>query len=116
MHLLLALGLLLAGDEAETARDALIKALAALDRPAADRACASLVKINDEHCPDYLLAAFRAGIVQVNAFEKDRQKIVKDMKEAEGTKDKDGKVLKAGDSNKWKQLQYDLDFLNGKID
>lgn len=116
MRALLTLTLLLvAADEAETARDALFKAMTALDRAGVDRACASLVKLNDDRCPDFFLAAFRAGLIQISAMEKDRLKIVKDMKDVEVVRDKDGKVNK-GDGNKWTQLKYDLDLLAGKID
>jgi hypothetical protein len=40
-------------DDAETARDALNKSLTAIDRPAPDRACAGLVKLNDDRGPDF---------------------------------------------------------------
>ncbi len=116
MRFLLAFALLLGpADDAETARDALLKAVAALDRPGIDRACASLVKLNDDRCPDYFLAAFRAGLLQMGAMDKDRLKIVKDMKDVEIVRDKDGRVTK-GDGNKWTQLKYDLDILAAKID
>ena len=63
---LLILGLLLgAPDDAETQRDALLKAVGALDRSGVDRACAALVKLNDDRCPDYFVAAFRAGLLQL---------------------------------------------------
>jgi hypothetical protein len=116
MRALLTLALLLTpADDAETARDALLKAVTALDRPGVDRACASLVKLNDERGPDFLIAAFRAGLLQMAAMEKDRLKFVKDMKDVEVVRDKDGKVTK-GDGNKWTQLKYDLDILAAKID
>ncbi|HZE97917.1 MAG TPA: HEAT repeat domain-containing protein [Planctomycetota bacterium] len=114
--LVLAIALLLAPDDAEAARDTLHKALTALDRPGVDRACAALVKTGDERAADFLLGAFRVGLVQSAALEKDRLRIVKDMKEAEGVKDKEGRFLKPGDSNKWKLLQYELDLLAAKID
>src|SRR5260221_7585325 len=102
MRALLALSLLLTpADDAETARDALLKALAALARAGVDRACSSLVKLNDDRTPDFFIAAFRAGILQWATMEKDRLKIVADMAKVEVVTDKDGKVTK-GDGNKWK--------------
>lgn len=115
MRALLALTLLLTpADDAETARDALLKALAGLDRPGVDRACGSLVKLNDDRTPDFLIAAFRAGMLQMAALEKDRLKLVAEMAKVEVITDKDGKVK--GDGNKWKLLRYDLDILLSKID
>jgi hypothetical protein len=113
--LLLLTFLLGAPDDAETARDALLKALTNLDRGGVDRACASLVKLNDERCPDFFIAAFRAGLAQTAALEKDRLKIVKDMKDVEPVRDKDGRVTK-GDGNKWNLLKYDHDIVAAKID
>jgi hypothetical protein len=116
MRLALALAILLVpADDAETARDALLKSLANLDRGGVDRACATLVKLNDDRCPDFFIAAFRTGINQVAAMEKDRLKIVKDMKDVEPVRDKDGRVTK-GDGNRWNQLKYDHDILASKID
>src|SRR5215470_4188945 len=116
MHLLLLLSLLLAApDEAETARDALGKGLTSLDRSVVDRACATLVKSNDDRCPEFFIAAFRAGLVQMAALEKDRLKLVKEMKDVEPVRDKEGRIIK-GDGNKWGQLKYEHDILAGKID
>src|SRR6187455_144937 len=116
MRALLALALLLApADEAETARDALTKSLSTLDRPGVDRACASLVKLNDDRSPDFLIAAFRSGLLQYAAFDKDRLKLVAEMAKVEVVRDKDGKITK-GDGNKWTQLKYDLDILAAKMD
>lgn len=116
MRLALAIALLLcSGDDAETARDALLKAVNTLDRPGVDRACAALVKLNDERAPEFFVAAFRAGLTKSAAMEKDRLKIVKDMKDVEPVRDADGRVTK-GDGNKWNQLKYDHDILAAKID
>src|SRR5579862_1347725 len=116
MRALLLLGLLLGvPDDAETARDALLKAVNNLDRPGVDRACATLVKLNEERCPEFFAAAFRAGLAKTAAMEKDRLKIVKDMKDVEPVRDPDGRVTK-GDGNKWTQLKYDHDLLAAKID
>ena len=116
MRCVLALGLLLLpADDAETARDALLKAINTLDRPGVDRACASLVKLNDERCPEFFAAAFRAGLARAAPLEKDRLKLVKEMKDVEPVRDPDGRVTK-GDGNKWNQLKYDHDLLAGKID
>ncbi|HLY11419.1 MAG TPA: HEAT repeat domain-containing protein [Planctomycetota bacterium] len=116
MQAVLVLGLLFGPpDDAESARDALLKALTALDRPGVDRAGATLVKLNDERGPDFLLAAFRAGIAQSAALEKDRLKIVSEMAKVEVLRDKDGRVTK-GDGNRWTQLKYDHDLLAAKID
>ena len=113
--LLLLLSLLLTpADDAETQRDALLKAVAGLDRPGVDRACTALVKLNDERCPDFLITAFRAGLLQYAAMDKDRLKLVGEMAKVEVVTDKDGKVK--GDGNKWKQLRYELDLLLGRID
>src|SRR6188472_3086661 len=102
MRALLALSLLLVpADEAETARDALTKSLTTLDRPGVDRACAALVKLNDDRGP-----AFRSGLLQYAAFDKDRLKLVAEMAKVEVVRDKDGKVTK-GDGNKWTQLKYE---------
>lgn len=115
MRALLLLSLLLSpADEAETQRDALLKAVGALDRPGVDRACAALVKLNDERCPDFLIAGFRAGLLQYSAMDKERLKLVAEMAKVEVVTDKDGKVK--GDGNKWKQLRYDCDLLLGRID
>jgi HEAT repeat protein len=116
MRALLALALLLPpADDAEAARDALNKSLTALDRPGVDRACAALAKLNDDRGPDFLIAAFRNGLLQYAALDKDRLKLVADMAKVEVVRDKDGKVTK-GDGNKWTQLKYDLDILAAKID
>jgi len=116
MPALLALALLLVpADDAETARDALLKSVAALDRSGVDRACAALVKVDDDRCPGFLLAAFRAGLLQFSTMEKDRLKILKDMKDVEVVRDKDGKVTK-GDGNKWTRLKYEHDLLAARID
>lgn len=116
MRVLLLLALLLgAPDDAEAQRDALLKSLEKLDRAGVDRACNALVKLDDERTPDFFAAAFRAGLTQTAAMEKDRLKIVKDMKDVEIVRDKDGKVTK-GDNNKWTQLKYDHDILAAKID
>src|SRR5882672_7039553 len=116
MKVLLLLALFLGSpDDAETQRDALIKGLEKLDRSAVDRACTALVKLDDERAPDFFAAAFRAGLVQNAALEKERQKFIKDMKEVEVVRDKDGRVTK-GDGNKWTMLRYDYDILASKID
>lgn len=116
MHLLLAAGLLLQGEDVDKARDALTKALTALDRYAADRACSTLVKLNHERSVDVLIAAFRAGVLQLAEFEKERTRLRSDLEKAEPVKDKDGKILKAGDPFKAKILQRDIDIVAGKID
>src|SRR5579859_5138118 len=114
--LLLGLGLLLRGaDDAETAQAALLKALTGLDRAGVDRACATLVKLRDERTPDFLIAAFRTGLLQMAALEKDRQKIAAEMAKVEVVRDKDGRVTK-GDGNRWTLLKYDHDILAAKID
>jgi len=116
MRALLALCLMLTpADDAETARDALLKALAGLDRAGVDRACSSLVKLNDDRTPDFFIAAFRAGLLQLAAMEKDRLKIVAEMAKVEVVTDKDGRATK-GDGNKWKMLRYDLDIQAAKMD
>ncbi|HVR85986.1 MAG TPA: HEAT repeat domain-containing protein [Planctomycetota bacterium] len=108
---------LLAGapDDAETAQGALLKALAGLDRAGVDRACATLVKLNDERSADFFIAAFRAGLLQMAALEKDRLKIVAEMAKVEVLRDPDGRVTK-GDGNKWNMLKYDHDILAARID
>ena len=116
MSLLLALGLLLqAPEEIDKARDALNKAVAALDRANADRACATLVKLNDERVPDLLIGAFRAGLLRLADLEKERLRIAKEMEKVEVVRDKEGKVLK-GDYNKWTMLKYDYDIAAGRVD
>jgi len=116
MRALLAFSLFLgAPDDTETARDALTKSLSALDRPGVDRACAALVKLNDDRGPDFFIAAFRNGLLQYAALDKDRLKLVGEMAKVEVVRDKDGKVTK-GDGNKWAQLKYELDLLAAKID
>src|SRR5579864_3088514 len=104
-----------APDDAETARDALLKSLVGLDRAGVDRACAKLVKLNDDRSPDFFIAAFRAGMLQMAALEKDRQKLVAEMAKVEVVRDPDGRVTK-GDGNKWTMLKYDHDILAAKID
>ena len=116
MRLALALGLLLfPADDAETAQGALLKALAGLDRGGVDRACAVLVKLNDERCPEFFIAAFRAGMARWVSLEKDRLKLVKEMKDVEPVRDPDGRITK-GDGNKWNQLKYEYDILASKMD
>lgn len=116
MPALLALLLLLqAPDEVEKARDALTKALTALDRFGVDRACATLVKLNDDRCPDFFIAAFRAGLLQIAEIEKERLKIAKEMEKVEPVRDKEGKITK-GDYNRWTQLKHDHDILASKIE
>ncbi|HEV3027481.1 MAG TPA: HEAT repeat domain-containing protein, partial [Planctomycetota bacterium] len=78
-------------------------------------ACATLVKLNDERSPDFFIAAFRAGLLQMAALEKDRLKIVAEMAKVEVLRDPDGRVTK-GDGNKWNMLKYDQDILAAKID
>ncbi|MBV8881503.1 MAG: HEAT repeat domain-containing protein, partial [Planctomycetaceae bacterium] len=102
-------------DDAETARDALLKAVGALDRAGVDRACNALVKLNDDRCPEFFIAAFRAGLAQTASMEKDRLKLVAEMAKVEVVRDKDGKITK-GDGNRWNQLKYDHDSLALKID
>src|SRR5437870_7349721 len=100
MLFLLAAGLLLQSpEEVDKARDALNKAVAALDRYGVDRACATLVKLNDERCPELMIGAFRAGLLQIAELEKERLKIAKEMEKVEPIRDKDGKIIK-GDNNK----------------
>src|SRR5258708_16907931 len=116
MFLLLAALLLApAQDEVEKARDAMNKALTALDRFYVDRSCATLVKLNDERTTDFFIGSFRAGLLQIAELEKERLKIVKEMEKVEVTRDKEGKILK-GDNNKWTLLKHDHDILAGKID
>lgn len=102
-------------DDVDIQREALTKALTALDRPAVDRACNALVKINDDRCPDALVAAFRAGLVQYQTMDKERLRLVAEMAKVEVVTDKEGKVTK-GDGNKWKQLRYEFDLHAGKMD
>jgi hypothetical protein len=116
MSLLLALGLLLqVPEEVEKARAALNKALSSLDRSGVDRACATLVKLNDEKTPDILIGSFRAGLLQMADFEKERLRIAKEMEKVEVVRDKEGKATK-GDQNKWTMLKYDHDIVAGKVD
>ena len=116
MRILLALALLvLHADDAETARDALLKALTGLDRLGVDRACSTLVKLGDPRTPDFFISAFRAGLAQMAGLEKERLKLVAEMAKVEVVRDKDGRVTK-GDGNRWTQLKYDHDILASKID
>src|SRR5947207_9414251 len=116
MSLLLVLGLLLqAQEDLEKQRDALNKAVTALDRYGVDRACAALVKLNDEKVPELLIAAFRAGLLQIAELEKERLRIVKEMEKVEPVRDKDGRIIK-GDNNKWLQFKHEHDIVAGKID
>jgi hypothetical protein len=116
MSLLLALGLLLqTPEEVDKARDALNKAVKNLERANVDRACATLVKLNDERTPELLIGSFRAGLLQLADFEKERLRIAKEMEKVEVVRDKDGKVIK-GDQNKWTLLKYDYDIVAGKSD
>ncbi|HVE38890.1 MAG TPA: hypothetical protein VNM14_03315 [Planctomycetota bacterium] len=117
MSLILALSLLLQAppEELEKARAALNKAVSGLDRAGVDRACATLVKLNDEKVPDLFIAAFRAGLLQLADYEKERLRISKEMEKVEVVRDKDGKITK-GDGNKWNLLKYDYDIVAGKID
>jgi hypothetical protein len=116
MSLLLALGLFLQSpEEIEKTRAALTKAVAALDRPGVDRACATLVKLNDDKVPDIFIGAFRAGLLQLADFDKERLRIAKEMERVEVVRDKEGRVTK-GDYNKWTLLKYDYDIVAGKMD
>jgi hypothetical protein len=120
MRTLLALALLLPqakppADEVDKARDALAKALTALDRFGVDRACATLVKANDDRCVDIFVGVFRAGLLQVAELEKEKAKVQKELDKHEVVRDKDGKVTK-GDPNKWALLKNELDLWQGKID
>lgn len=116
MSLLLALALLLqTPEEVGKARDALNKALTGLDRAGVDRACATLVKLNDEKVPDVLIATFRAGLLQLAEIDKERLRIAKEMEKVEIVRDKDGKITK-GDGNKWALLKYDYDIVAARID
>jgi hypothetical protein len=116
MHILLVFSLaLFAQEEIDKARLALNKALTALDRSGVDRACATLVKLNDEKVPDLLIGSFRAGLLQIAEFEKERLRIVKEMEKVEIVRDKDGKIIR-GDNNKWTMLKYEYDIVAGKID
>src|SRR5438309_2058449 len=111
MLLLLATSFLLqAGPEVDKARDALNKAVSTLDRYGVDRACATLVKLNDERTPDLLIAAFRAGLLQIAELEKERLKIVKEMEKVEVVRDKEGRIVK-GDNNRWTLLKNDHDVI-----
>src|SRR5258706_12910256 len=66
MRILFTLALLLSPvDEPEAARDALTKALTALDRYNVDRACTTLVRLADERTPEFFIATFRAGLLQI---------------------------------------------------
>src|SRR6185295_4996877 len=116
MQLLLAALLLVqAPDEVEKARDALNKALTALDRFNVDRACATLVRLNDERSVDFFIGSFRAGLLQVAELEKERLKFAKEMEKVEVIRDKEGKIIK-GDNTKWMMLKHDHDIFAGKID
>ena len=116
MSLLLALLLLQAPpEEVDKAKDALNKAVAALDRYGADRACATLVKLNDEKCPDLFIGAFRAGVLQIAELEKERLRLQKEMEKVEVVRDKEGKITK-GDNNKWLQFKHDHDIVASKIE
>src|SRR5262245_42629891 len=116
MRALLVLALLLTpADDVDTQKDALTKALTNLDRAGVDRACSALVKINDERCPEVFLGAFRAGLLQYQAMDKERLRLVAELAKNEVVVDKDGKVTK-GDGNKWKQVKYDYDIHAGKMD
>ena len=102
-------------EEVEKAKDGLSKGLIALERYMVDRALATLVKLNDEKTPDILIAAFRAGVLQIADFEKERQKILKEMEKVEVVRDKDGRITR-GDFNKWQLLKRDHDVVAGKIE
>jgi hypothetical protein len=116
MSLLLALGLVLqAPDEVDKARDALNKAVAALDRYGIDRICVTLVKLNDEKVPELLIGAYRAGLVQLADLEKERLRLQKEMEKVEPIRDKEGRIVK-GDNNRWLQLKHDYDIVAGKIE
>ena len=117
MRALLALCLLLpqTQDEVDKAKDTLTKGLTTLERYVVDRALATLVKLNDEKTPDILIAAFRAGVLQIADLEKERQKILKEMEKVEVVRDKEGKITK-GDFNKWTFLKRDHDVVAAKIE
>jgi hypothetical protein len=126
MRSLLVLGLFLfpqgkPPDDVDKARDALTKAIASLERFNIDRATVALVKLNDDRVPDFLIAAFRAGLVQIAELEKERQTVLKEMAKVEVVRDKDGKITK-GDGNKWEMLRREhegwaakIEFLNGVL-
>jgi hypothetical protein len=116
MSLLLALLLLQAPpEEVDKAKDALNKAVVALDRYGVDRACTTLVKLNDEKVPEFLIGAFRAGLLQVAELEKERLRLQKEMDKVEVVRDKEGKITK-GDNNKWLLSKHDHDVVAGKIE
>src|SRR6185436_19166547 len=102
-------------EEVDKARAALNKALVALDRASADRACATLVKLNTEKVPDVLIGAFRAGLLQLAELEKERLRVSKEVEKVQLGYDKDGKLLK-GDQNKYLPLRQELDIVLGKMD
>jgi hypothetical protein len=116
MRPILVLALLLGGfDEVETAQDALTKALVSLDRVNVDRACVALVKLNEDRCPPILIAAYRAGQLQIAELEKERLKVVREMDKVEPVREKDGRIVK-GDANRWNILKHDHDIFAAKID
>ena len=116
MRILLGLCLLLPSlDDVETARDALNKSVAGLERALVDRACGTLVKLNDDRCTAIFITAFRAGLVQIAELEKERLKVQKEMEKVEPIRDKEGRVVK-GDLNRWQILKHDHDIWVAKID
>ncbi|MBI3857287.1 MAG: hypothetical protein HY293_16495 [Planctomycetes bacterium] len=102
-------------DEVDKAKDALSKGFVALDRFAVERASATLVKLNDERSVDIFIAAFRAGLLQIAEFDKERLKIVKELEKVEVVRDKEGRIVK-GDANKWQFVKHDYDIVAGKIE
>lgn len=121
MRLALAAALLLpqavpsAPETAEAVRDALQKSLKDLDRGGVDRACGTLVRLGDERTVEWFIAAFRAGLQQAAALDKERLKLVKEMEKVETAYDKDGRLLR-GDPSRWQALKYEHDLLAAKLD
>lgn len=103
------------GEEVDAARDALLKAVAGLDRFNVDRSCATLVRLNDERTPDIFIAAFRAGLLQMAEIDKERVKLAKEMEKVEPVRDKTGLIIK-GDPLRWQMIKHDHDILVAKID
>lgn len=113
MTLLLPALLALVADDVETSQKALSDAYVACDRPAAERAAASLVKLNS---PEALAAAFRTGADTLAALEKELARQAHEMELNQLVRDKDGRITPRGDAAKYFAAKKAWDALILKID
>jgi hypothetical protein len=114
--LALSLFLLPLADEVETARGALTDAFSACDRTKAERAGATLLRLNSEHSPEAFAEAFKTGLPLFLEMEKDQKKWAREMTANEIVRDQDNRPVSRGDKDKFFAAQKQFLLVTPKLE